>query len=757
MLTDALFYASLGWKIFPLHRPEEASPSRCSCWRPKCGNIGKHPRWMSGSLEHGQLDATSDADKIRTWWRCWPDANIGVRTGEGSGFVMVGPDGDEGVADLDSLANDRGVLPRTPVAVSGGGGRHYLFRHPGGKITNHANYRGTKIDVRGEGLFVAAPSLHKSGNRYGWEISPADAPIVEAPAWLIDWMRTDAPPQEDPARFAILRDRSLSIEDQAAKYVAAIPTPTCGFGFCDKAIFRVACVCCEGFDMDPGSALPLVAWWARRGNHPWKDGDVARAVTNASKHKTRAGYLLRSDRSVILDLGPANALVAAMSHIEIVEEDEPDDSPLTPDDILVEDFVVPGLISEVVRYNLETARYPQPQLALAGALCLMSALTGRKVRDEGDCRTNIYSLSLARSGVGKEHARRINRRILREAKLESLLGPETFKSGTAILTELKDNPALLCQLDEFNMLLRSLKGSHVAPHLQDVQTKFLTLYGSANDTYYGDGFADRSQRTIIAQPHLVIHGTAPLTDFWTSMSVEGVRDGLLGRMMIFEGKPTTARRSSVDGPPASLLDRVAWWGGMQVPLTGNVGDPIPHVMRYTREADNRLFKHVQETSQRSMAEDDRTAAIWARTPEKTTKLAMLFAASRAISVLDFEIRIEDVELAIRLSNWLTRKIMRRIFDNVSENDWEKNIKRVLSILDIDMTLNTFSRKTQWLKNWERKDIVNHLIDSHQIVYQKQESTGGRKPHVLTKVNRKRVVSVQEDSLPLFKNTFVNEN
>jgi hypothetical protein len=407
--------------------------------------------------------------------------------------------------------------------------------------------------------------------------------------------------------------------------------------------------------------------------------------------------------------------------VVLVEEEEEREilplAPRDPDALPLSDFMVPGFIAEVMAYNLETARYPQPQLAFAGAISLLATLTGHKIRDEGDCRTNIYVLSLARSGAGKEHARRVNRRILRDTKLDTLLGPETFKSGTSVLTELKESPTtcLLCQLDEFNMLLRSLKSAHVAPHLQDVQTKFLTIYGASNDTYYGDGYADRSQRTILVQPHLVIHGTAPLTDFWTSMSIEGVRDGLLGRMMIFEGMPTEAVRGSLLPPPTSVLDRAAWWGRLEVPKEGNIGAPIPHVMKYTREADARLFGHIQETSKRSIAEDDKTAAIWARTPEKTTKLAMLFAASRAIATSDFEIGIDDVERAIKISNWLTRKMNRKIYDHVSVNDREANSKKIEGLLASQaMTKSEIIRATRGLEVRQRDELLKELEDSGTI-------------------------------------------
>ncbi|HEX3315491.1 MAG TPA: bifunctional DNA primase/polymerase [Gemmataceae bacterium] len=310
MLSHALAYASAGWLVFPLHTPE---PDGCSCRKPTCSQHGKHPRWLSGSLEHGSLSATAGAEQLRLWWRCWPDANIGVRTGEGSGFVMIGPDGEQGIADLAALVDQHGPLPDTPVAVSGGGGRHYLFRHPGDRIPNKANHRGTKIDVRGEGgLFVAAPSLHRSGNRYAWHKHPSDVPIAEAPTWLVEWMRERQRPLV-PNRRTFPRDPSGAIEERAARYIAEIPTPVCGNGACSRILFRAACVLVEGFDIEPDTAFPLLDAWARRGSHPWAEADIRRACTNATKRKTDAGYLLVDRFTNAVDLGPAEHLSAAMS------------------------------------------------------------------------------------------------------------------------------------------------------------------------------------------------------------------------------------------------------------------------------------------------------------------------------------------------------------------------------------------------------------------------------------------------------------
>src|SRR5688500_18269260 len=85
ILEIALTYAARGWRVFPLHfvMPNDA----CSCSKgaacPEKAR-GKHPR-----TKHGHNDATTDEKTIRQWWSQWPNANIGIRTGEVSNLLVV--------------------------------------------------------------------------------------------------------------------------------------------------------------------------------------------------------------------------------------------------------------------------------------------------------------------------------------------------------------------------------------------------------------------------------------------------------------------------------------------------------------------------------------------------------------------------------------------------------------------------------------------------------------------------------------------
>jgi hypothetical protein len=73
-----------------------------------------------------------------------------------------------------------------------------------------------------------------------------------------------------------------------------------------------------------------------------------------------------------------------------------------PDDLLSP----PGLLGEVTRYIVASALKPQPILALGAAITALGTVIGRKVRTTTDLRTNIYAVSVADCGAGKEHTRK---------------------------------------------------------------------------------------------------------------------------------------------------------------------------------------------------------------------------------------------------------------------------------------------------------------------------------------------------------------
>jgi putative DNA primase/helicase len=142
-------------------------------------NIGKHPR-----TPNGHRDATTDERQVRAWWRKWPLANVGLAMGKISGLVAIDVDPRSGGNEsLAALFAEHGIFPETLEAATGGGGFHFLFRHPGVAFKNSASEIGKGLDVKTDGGYiVAAPSLHASGQRYAWR---GEAEPVPMPEWLL--------------------------------------------------------------------------------------------------------------------------------------------------------------------------------------------------------------------------------------------------------------------------------------------------------------------------------------------------------------------------------------------------------------------------------------------------------------------------------------------------------------------------------------------------------------------------------------------
>lgn len=178
----ARMYRSLGWQVVPVMLPSEAKPGKSS----------KQPivKWA----EH-ERELTTD-DLFNKWYGSdglyCNRINMGIVTGECSQWLFV--------IDLDLHKNTfpaiwwqgihddhaGGILPETPRATTGGGGKHYFFRAPPGWVPPTIKTP-QGIDIRGRGGFVvSAPSLHDSGANYLWDedAEPWNVEVAIAPNWL---------------------------------------------------------------------------------------------------------------------------------------------------------------------------------------------------------------------------------------------------------------------------------------------------------------------------------------------------------------------------------------------------------------------------------------------------------------------------------------------------------------------------------------------------------------------------------------------
>ncbi|MFK7824762.1 MAG: DUF3987 domain-containing protein [Oligoflexales bacterium] len=164
--------------MLPLHYP--LANGQCSCGKSDCQSPAKHPM-----TKNGLKNASAGPKEILAWWTKYPQANIGILTGQESGLVVLDIDPrHRGEESLNALEEKYGRLPETLKVRTGGDGWHYYFLHPGSKVPNRANLR-NGVDIRGDGGYVVAPpSIHASFSSYDWVES--ETTIAPIPAWLLE-------------------------------------------------------------------------------------------------------------------------------------------------------------------------------------------------------------------------------------------------------------------------------------------------------------------------------------------------------------------------------------------------------------------------------------------------------------------------------------------------------------------------------------------------------------------------------------------
>lgn len=187
----ALEYGAIDWHVFPLvprgkvpaipSVHPKGDPARGVC-KGECGREG-----------HGLHDATTDSETIGRWWRRWPNANIGLRTGVA--FDVLDVDGAAGQVELMShMPAEEMPLGYGPWSLTPGkndedgnhlgSGDHVLYL-PTGR-GNRAGFL-PHLDWRGDGGYIVAPpSIHPDGHgAYEWGYGPEYA-LEPAPEWLLE-------------------------------------------------------------------------------------------------------------------------------------------------------------------------------------------------------------------------------------------------------------------------------------------------------------------------------------------------------------------------------------------------------------------------------------------------------------------------------------------------------------------------------------------------------------------------------------------
>ena len=520
------------------------------------------------------------------------------------------------------------------------------------------------------------------------------------------------------------------LQERALKYVEAAEIHKVGDR--NRAVFNLSghlrSMDHYGEVLTEDAILELSRLYNARLPTPMDDKEVAEAVQNSAKHGTprepKPAGILHVREVAGVDTSAIVAPKASICRSPQIDIPFPQSA-----------LEAPGLIADIMAHNLATALYPQPQFALAGAMALVAALIGRKTECTAyRTRSNMYLICIAGTGVGKQHARNVNKEILALAGCEDLLGVESVASSAALVSEMVAHPSSLMQFDEFSHLAEAMNNPRSGNHLRKIVSCLLKLHDESRNLWIAEGYADRKINAQVNQPNAVLFATSTPESFWESMTGRNVTEGLFARLAIFEGFPVKKVRREADeegnlppipDPPESLLEQVRAWYEYQPGKNLASENPQPWRIPYERGASKRLDAHMNEIADRGMDESEQKRAIWARVGQRSAKFALVFACSRCGSKRA-SIGLEDVNRGIALSNWMARKMLRGIEEHLAENTVERDLKRVLKVIRErgPVTNTQLTAATRWLKARDREDIIRSLSEENSIEISFQEVLTG---------------------------------
>ena len=398
---------------------------------------------------------------------------------------------------------------------------------------------------------------------------------------------------------------------------------------------------------------------------------------------------------------------------------------------------IPGKLQHAVNYFNATARMPQPQFAVQTALAIGSVVVGRNYTTDEDNYTSLYLVCVGESGCGKEHARRVIMKVLKDADRFEFVGPREYTSEAAISGELLYRPRHIAIIDELGRYLSANRKSGNALY-EGAQTFLMTLFGSldgvvAHKSYSTRGMSkqqmEEMRQSLIERPALSLMAMSAPTHFYSSLGMTDVNDGFLNRFLIVQ-TPVDEQmsRTGIDKNHPVPTELIEW---IQKMSYASANDEDFDTIDYASSAPEPVFVPFTEASHKLLREIE--ADLLERSKElkqfglqnlfkRTKELIMRVALIVALSCESDCVKRKHVEwardyvlhYAFEMGEIFKKHLGRTKHAEVAEELYQK----LLEAKAEGMTERDFQRNNTEFRNFNRRDrdeVLSRLETDFHVV------------------------------------------
>lgn len=726
------------------------------------GERAKQPmpflRWREAS--------TTDEQQIAAWWRKWPDAAPALDLAK-CGLIVIDADrhdlDHDGVEAFGALMAANGFDPDSaPIVATPSQGNHHFFRQPAGRA--FGNGRGNLpagVDVRGHGGYVIAPgTVMADGRVYELHGNLDEAP--ELPDWLIALLEArhggDRP-------TAPVQAREAAGADEIAELLSHVPAD-CGYHDWVAALMAVhAATGGDGFDIaDRWSATggrkycgsrELARKWRsfrRQGITIATLADLARRhgadlAAIALKYNRPQGYdpVEAAEAARRLIQHHDGSLTDAKTGESVVFEVNTRSNTQSTASPPVTNYPA-GLVGDIARWIVATARRPQPELSIGAALAIVGTAAGRHIMGPTETGTALYILALAPTGKGKDAPVRACMRILSAAGMDMHIGPDEWMSMSAVIDMLEKKPLALCPQDEFGSFMQRVFSKKGNTHERAIPKILRGLWGVNFGPFNSPQWANtrRGGNFVVKAPCISIFAASTHEQFYSAMEGAAIADGTLNRFLVIEGDRNPAfsgSRTSLDANmvPAGIVDglkRIYMMNGILASSQLNdINYDLAADGRVTRlnwcpDGSEAAWEAFQGEIDARMTRQPLKADFIVRAPEMVARIATIIAVGRG----NDGVRIDDIEYAIGMVRRSLDHLLAGADEYMTENEQEANVKKVLRLIRRVGRIphGELLCQVRHIRARDLRDIIASLIDEGSIKRVEIDTKGRKRFEYLAK-------------------------
>lgn len=412
-------------------------------------------------------------------------------------------------------------------------------------------------------------------------------------------------------------------------------------------------------------------------------------------------------------------------------------------------FACGGLLERIQRFTDANSIRPQPELAFAGALALVSFLIGRKLTtDRGMTTPNLYVVGLGGASSGKNAARETNMKLLSAIDLGGSV-VERFESAQALQNMICAQKKILLQQDEFGQELQTTTLSAGANRFF-VVTEMLKLFSNAKSPYYSPrvvaadfNSGGKGNAKNVAYPFLTVYGTTNYCDVRAAITGSLLRNGFVARTLFIAGRQYSpkrvlsfddSRKTRFVEPSTLLLEHVAAWSAFRD--CKQFETPTLFDVPYERDAFDYLNEYETEEVEPAIRETAGSDSgglceFLGRAAEKTRKYALIFAASRfGPNEATLRVDLACAKEAVALSRYETAFFRRLLSTEIVESEEQKNVVEAKRWI---LGLNAgFFQRAEFVRHFgrlgkrARDEVLQTLLESEFIVETRNKKEGSQK-------------------------------